>query len=272
MYFAPLVVSIWPRTDTCMRGTDTKDLMCASQSSQQKIRVVLAENNLIHAGLLANAIARDRCLEVVYSTCTSLALLSQVPLLQPDVLVLSASLDEQPEGGIEILRTLRNIDSGVKVVILLDRSVADQVVKAFRFGARAIFCRNSPVKQLSRCIRVVNQGQIWASNEELKFVFQALAGSPFSHATNSPSISLLPNRERDVVRCLAEGMSNREIAERLRISPNTVKNYLFKIFDRLGVSSRVELLFYLMSTEGGSGIFSLLGSEGNGIHTRAHRL
>lgn len=221
---------------------------------------MLAENNAIHAELLASAIARDRRLEVVYSTCSSTDLLANLSRLQPDILVLSASLDEHPERGLEVLGTLQNIEPGLKVVVLLDRSVSDKVVKAFQSGARAIFCRNSPVKQLSKCIRVVNDGQVWASNEEVGYVFQALAGRAFSRPLNPNGLTQLSNRERDVVRCLAQGMSNREIAQQLRISPYTVKNYMFKIFDRLGVSSRVELLFYVMSRAASSDISSLLRS------------
>ena len=114
------------------------------------------------------------------------------------------------------------------------------------------------MKQLAKCIRVVNDGQVWASNEELGYVFQALAGSPLSRPLNSSGLTQLSNRERDVVRCLAEGMSNREIAQKLRISPYTVKNYVFKIFDRLGVSNRVELLFYVMSRSASSAASPLL--------------
>ncbi len=238
--------------------------MCASQQSRQAIRVVLAENNSIHAELLASAIARDRRLNVIYSTCHSGELLSQVVQLQPDVVVLSAWLDENEDRGFEIAQDLRSLRPELKVVVLLDRSLPDKVVKAFRVGARGVFCRNSPVKQLSKCIRVVNEGQIWASNEELGFVFQALAGSPVPRALNSKGISQLSKRERDVVHCLAEGMTNREIAERLSISPYTVKNYMFKIFDRLGVSSRVELLFYVMSESTNANAPLLLASRLDG--------
>lgn len=243
------------------KGVLSGEFMCASLQSRQGIRVVLAENNSIHAELLASAIARDRRLNVVHSTCHSEDLLSQVPQLQPDVVVLSACLDENYERGFEVIEQLHSIHPELKMVVLLDRSDPEKVVKAFRTGARGVFCRNLPVKRLSKCIRVVHEGQIWASNEELGFVFQALAESPVPRPLNSKGFSQLSKRERDVVYCLAEGMSNREIAERLCISPYTVKNYMFKIFDRLGVSSRVELLFCVMSESANANIHALQASE-----------
>ena len=228
-------------------GNNTRDLMCESVSSRQEIRVVLAEDNSIYAELLASAIARDRRLNVVYSTSDVSEIARQVTRFQPDVVVLSASLEGNPEGGFEVLEKLKGVAPQSKLIVLLERSVPDQVVQAFRMGARGVFSRTSPVKELSKCIRVVHAGQIWANSEELGFVVRALASASVPQNLITKGIEQLSNRERDVVRCLAEGMSNREIAEKLSISPYTVKNYMFKIFERLGVSSRVELLFYVMS-------------------------
>jgi DNA-binding CsgD family transcriptional regulator len=100
---------------------------------------------------------------------------------------------------------------------------------------------------LCRCIAAVADGQIWANSEELGFILAALAVSPSFQLARSSGLALLSKRELDVVRCLVEGQTNRQIAARLRISPHTVKNYMFKIFEKLGVSNRVELAFYVLS-------------------------
>ena len=109
-----------------------------------------------------------------------------------------------------------------------------------------MFCRNHAVKTLCKCIAAVNEGQIWADSSELLYLLDALSGAP-SYAGGLERLNALSYRERDVVRCLAEGLSNREIATRLNISQHTVKNYMFRIFERVGVSSRLELLFFVMS-------------------------
>ena len=107
--------------------------------------------------------------------------------------------------------------------------------------------RNAPLKTLGKCISCVFEGQVWATAEELGFVLEALAATPSIRPAGSVGLSQLSAREIEVVNCLAEGLSNREIAQRLKLSRHTIKNYMFRIFDKVGVSSRVELLFCALS-------------------------
>jgi DNA-binding NarL/FixJ family response regulator len=146
-----------------------------------------------------------------------------------------------------VLRKLRNTRPDLKAIVLLDSSKRENVLQAFQAGARGLFCRSQPVKMLCKCISVVSDGQVWANTEELGFLLEALAAAPSLPAGNSERLRTLSERERDVVACLAEGLSNRDIAMRLTISQHTVKNYMFRIFEKLGVSSRLELLFLVLS-------------------------
>jgi len=137
------------------------------------------------------------------------------------------------------LKTLR---SEMRAVVLLDSSKREVVIEAFRAGARGLFTRHESLETLSKCVRRVYEGQIWANTEQVGFAIEALAGSPTIRAVGAHGMELLSRRELEVVRCLAEGLSNREIAKRLGLSQHTIKNYLFRVFDKLGVSSRLELL------------------------------
>src|SRR5439155_4246730 len=103
------------------------------------------------------------------------------------------------------------------------------------------------LKLLGKCILCVHQGQVWASSDELLYLLAAVAQPVPMRFTSVTGNSLLSARELDVVRCVAEGLSNREIASRLTLREHTVKNYLFRIFDKLGVSSRVEVVLYALS-------------------------
>jgi DNA-binding NarL/FixJ family response regulator len=121
------------------------------------------------------------------------------------------------------------------------------VVEAFRTGARGVFCRSESLTSLARCIQCVSEGQIWANSKELRYLLEALGEALPLRVVDTRGAALLSRREIEVVRCVAEGLSNREIAQRLGLTEHTVKNYLFRIFDKLGVSKRVEVVLYAYS-------------------------
>ena len=209
---------------------------------EQTIRVLVVDNTRIHAQLLADALKRDSSLEVVGAVSHSGDLVDLVHSQKIDVAVIGCNLDEQPLHGIEVLRQLKSTWGGIRAIILLDSSKRDVVIEAFRAGARGLFTRHESLEMLSKCVRRVHEGQIWANTEQMGFAIEALAAAPTVRAVGANGIDLLSKRELEVVRCLAEGMTNREIATRLGLSQHTIKNYLFRVFDKLGVSSRLELL------------------------------
>lgn len=131
--------------------------------------------------------------------------------------------------------------------MLLDSSKHEMILEAFRAGARGVFCKQESAEILSKCVRRVHEGQIWANSEQMAALVQALASSHHVRAVDARGTNLLSKREMEIVRMVAEGMTNREIAGRLGLSPHTVKNCLFRVFDKLGASSRVELLFMTLS-------------------------
>jgi two-component system, NarL family, nitrate/nitrite response regulator NarL len=228
------------------------------------IRVLVADSSRIHTHLLADALQRDPLLEAIPFDSDSGSLVAAVMGLHVDVLVISATLDEQPSRGFEVLRDLRAVSPAIRAVALLDSLREEAVLDAFRAGARGIFGKSQPADVLSKCVRCVYQGQIWANSRELAVAVEALASAPSVRAVNAVGMSVLSKRELQVVRCLAEGLTNREIAERLELSQHTIKNYLFRVFDKLGVSSRVELLFMTLSQSGTSQLPVQDGPDGSG--------
>ena len=223
-----------------------------SNAGNSKTRVVVADSSRIHTNLLAEALKRDAELEVISFDSESRHLLPAVIALDADVLVVNANLDEQPSRGFEVVAEMRAKGPNVRSVVLLDSLNDEMVLHAFRAGARGIFGKSQPVEALRKCILCVQQGQIWANTRELSLAVEALASAPTVRSVNARGLSLLSKREIQVVHCLAEGLSNREIAERLELSQHTVKNHLFRIFEKLGVSSRIELLHMTLSQAGPS--------------------
>ncbi len=213
------------------------------------INIAVADTTSIHTQLLADAMKGDRTLRVVASAPSSQKLLEAAGRVPIDVAVISLALDEQPGRGLDVLRQMHALHPDIKGVILLDSSRSQDILDCFRAGARGIFSKNDQLESLCKCIRCVYEGQIWARGVELNLVLEALAKSPVAHATNHKGIELLSSREREVIQYLASGMTNPEIAEALGLSRHTVKNYLFRIFDKVGVSSRTELIYHTMNHE-----------------------
>jgi len=221
--------------------------METQRTGKSQIRVLVADNTQIHTQLLADALKRESGLDVISADCDSTSLAATAASHRIDVLLLSSSLDEQPHRAFEVLRELRASHPQIRAVMLLDSSKREVILHAFRAGARGIFSRHESMESLCKCVRSVHEGQIWANSVQMSFAVEALASSPTVRAVDANGLDLLSKREMEVVRSLAEGLTNREIAERLGLSQHTIKNYLFRVFDKLGVSSRVELLFMTLN-------------------------
>jgi two-component system, NarL family, nitrate/nitrite response regulator NarL len=204
------------------------------------IRVVVADDTSIHTQLLAGALERDPGLKVVAAHSASLVETARIH--SADVGVVSSNLDEDPLRSFEVLRELRAAVPKIKAVVLLESSKREIILEAFQAGAKGVFSRDESLETLCQCVRQVHAGQIWANSQQMSFAVEALASTPVVRAVGANGLSLLSKRELEVVRLLAEGLTNREIAERMVLSQHTVKNYLFRVFDKLGVSSRMELL------------------------------
>jgi len=130
--------------------------------------------------------------------------------------------------------------------MLLKLASRDLVIDAFRAGAAGVFCRTEPVRALSKCIQVVHTGQIWANTDHLHFILEALISATPLRVIDSRGRYLLAPKENEVANLVAEGLTNRDVAKKLGVGEHTVSNYLFRIYEKLGISSRVELALYVV--------------------------
>lgn len=217
-----------------------------SQPLRRPTRLFVAESSPISSQLLAEALARDSGIDVLGFSSSPGEIARIVDASYIDVLLVSARLEEDANRGLSLLQQLRTERPALKAIVLLDSSKPEVVVEAFRSGAVGVFCRNTAIRILRKCIAAVHDGQIWANSEELGFVLSALARNPPFQLDRKRLIPLSA-REKEVVRCLIEGLTNREIGQTLALSQHTVKNYIFKIFDKLGVSNRVELVLQVLT-------------------------
>ena len=195
----------------------------------------------------------------------------EVAAFEPHVTLLSDDLEDGPQEGFKILRELKRSKATTAVVMLLKRSNPECVISAFRFGARGIVYRSHSFKSLPKCLQIVHEGQIWIGNEDLEHILDWLGrvnSVTIAAADGSP---LLTSREQDVVRLVTDGMKNREIAEALSLTEHSVRNYLYRIFEKLGVSSRAELMLYALSRRGVELNPGGLGSASGGVTPRSER-
>ena len=202
--------------------------------------------------LLAGALQRHNEFEV--NVCSDAGRLMQFLVEHVvDVAVISARVGDDPRAGFDRIRRVREISPSTHIIALLDSGRREVVVEAFRAGAHGIFCRTDSHKLLPRCIARVNEGQIWASSKQIQMALEALSEPVSVRVTNANGDGLLTKREQAVASLVASGLSNREIAKQLELSEHTIKNYLFRIFERLGISNRVELVLYSLTNNGHNG-------------------
>jgi DNA-binding NarL/FixJ family response regulator len=210
-------------------------------------RIIVAERSSMQCELLARALRAEHEFEIVGTASNSRDALCLLHQFEPGVAVVSADLHDGPGTGLEVIAQVRARNWRTRTVILLDRSERELVVEAFRRGARGVFLREQPYEMFPKCLRTVLQGQVWVNTTEMNYLLEALASRQTLHLVDGQGKSILTPRESEVAQLVAESLSNREIAVKLGLSEHTVKNYLFRIFDKTGVSSRVGLVLYTMS-------------------------
>jgi DNA-binding NarL/FixJ family response regulator len=202
------------------------------------VAVLLADPSVFAGELLGGALRRAG-FEVTGCVTTTEELLGKVCERVPDVALVSVNLRGTRLGGFEALRELTISHAQVRVIMLADETDRETVVSAFRGGAKGVFVRAGSLGSLFKCIRAVHGGQVWASSSDLQFILEALTlAAPLRVNRGERALT---KREEDIVALVAKGYTNQEIARKLYLSEHTVKNHLFRIFDKLNVSSRVEV-------------------------------
>ncbi len=220
-------------------------MVTAARIDGPSIAVIIADASRMHCQLMATALRRSRYrFDVVCSATESQEALQALKEKQPDVAVIASNLHDGPLAGFKVLRELQACRSMSKTIMLIDSCERDIVIKSFRGGAHGVISRDELFETFCECVRAVHQGQIWVRAEELHFLVDALVESASPQMLNTKGVALLTKQEQGVVRLVAKGMTNRDIARQLSLSENTVKNYMFRVFDKLGTSNRTELALY----------------------------
>lgn len=226
-----------------MQVADNNSMRHQVSQARACIRVLIADSTRMGSHLLAEALQRERHFKVIGCADTWDELIAALPAL-PDVIILALDF-QRPRGGLDIPARIAG-QACLAVLLLLDNGGDPAlVVQAFRAGARGVFSRAQSLPEMCKCLECLARGQVWATGEQLNYVLQGLQRSLVPPYLSG--MSLLSRREQEVVRYLCDGLTNRDIARALGLSEHTVKNHLLRIYAKLGVDKRVEVIFSLFS-------------------------
>ncbi|MHB8754319.1 MAG: LuxR C-terminal-related transcriptional regulator [Candidatus Acidiferrales bacterium] len=218
-----------------------------SQLHNSKVSILIADDSRMGCQLLEHALARSRFrFEVVGSAISRTEILASLRAKPVDVALINQNLHDGQSVGFELLNELRESFPQTRAVLLLKIASYELVVDAFRGGAKGVFCRTESFEALCKCIHSVHKGQVWANSHQLHYLLEALVQTKPLRVVDFSGRPLLTKREQEVAFLLADGLPNKQIAHKLKLSEHTVSNYLFRIYNKLGVSSRVELVLYLL--------------------------
>lgn len=169
----------------------------------------------------------------------------------PQVALIQDSGAQGTFAPVAILERIHELSPGTRSIVLSSGLSREEVIAYFHAQARGILpADQTDFATMCKCIHAVAEGQIWASNEQVEVLIESLAEARPLHVIDEKGAKVLSARETEVLALLAEGRSNRSMAEVLRLSEHTIKNHLFHIFDKLGVSSRTEAVLYAMRQSG----------------------
>jgi len=213
-----------------------------------KIRVAIADDHPIVRDGIRKLLSLEDDLEVVAEAGNGREILQIVQERQPDVLLLDLRMPDMD--GLAVMRTLQQLNLPTKVIILTASEDKNEFVNAMKLGCCGIVLKQTSPELIVKSIRKVHAGEIWLDSHTTAAVMRQFASpqpepvSPSGPSAKGRERSPLSAREREIVMLVAQGYKNKEMAEKMFISEQTVKNHLHNIFDKLGVSDRLELALY----------------------------
>jgi DNA-binding NarL/FixJ family response regulator len=215
----------------------------ARPKSRETIRVLVADDHTIFREGLCRLLEAEEDISVIGEARSGRECVELTTKLKPDVVLLDLKMPDQD--GLSVLTELGGPESNVRTIVLTASEDEQDYVETVKRGARGIVLKQAATERLLEGIRKVHRGEIWIDQRVAAEVMKAMTrpGPPLGVAGEK---ALLTPREAEIVALVTQGFRNKEIAEKLSISEQTVKNHLQNIYDKLGVSDRLELALYAL--------------------------
>jgi len=224
-------------------GTDKP----AMDKRSHPIRIVIADDHPIFRDGLRRLLESESDMKVVGEACDGREAVKLATEIKPDILLLDLAMPHHT--GLDALRDLNTSSAGAVRIILLTAAVEKkQMVEALQLGARGVVLKDSATQLLLKSIHAVMAGEYWVGRDSVSNLVQYLRNlmQSTNEETKQKKFGLTP-RELEIVSAVVAGYANREIAEYFKISEDTVKHHLSNIFDKLGVSTRLELALFAVN-------------------------
>jgi two-component system, NarL family, nitrate/nitrite response regulator NarL len=210
-------------------------------NSPEPIRLVIADDHPIFRDGLRRLLNAEPGFEVIGEAANGREAVSKAAMLRPDILLLDLAMPEA--GGMQALEDLLELRLPVRPVLLTAAIDSADTVKGLRLGARGVILKESATQLLFKCLHSVMNGEYWVGHERVQDIVAHLRQSEAERGRPTPA-GQLTKRELQIVAAIVEGASNKDVGQQFGLSQQTVKNHLSHIFDKLGVSNRLELALY----------------------------
>ncbi len=219
----------------------------ADSTPTTPIRVFIADAHPIVLQGLRSVLLEHSALQLVGEANDGPDTLERVVELEPDVVLLDPKLPNSD--GLHVLRGIQTRAPKSKVILFAAAEHKDEFVEAMKLGCSGILLKEAPTNLIEKSIQRVYAGEIWLDSTTTAAVIRQFASpsdfqTPHSNGKPSRERAQLSQREREIIILIAQGYKNKEIAEKMFITEQTVKNHLHNVFDKLGVSDRLELALY----------------------------
>jgi len=211
-------------------------------TSSQRIQILLADNHRIDREGLRRMLSGEPDLLVVGEASTVAETLKLVRQLRPHILLLDRSMPGAQ--GTAMLRDLSAIEGQIRTILITDGLDQADVVSALQLGARGVITKDSDSEILFRSIRRVNAGEYWISRASVADLVSAVRSMVVHARTGHSRKFKITPRQQEIISRVVAGNSNKQIAQQFSLSEETVKRHLTNIFDRVGVSNRLELALF----------------------------
>ncbi len=213
------------------------------EDTRQFIRVIVADTQAIFRAGLRKIFALEDDIRVVGQAETLAQSLSAAKKFSADILIFEAALSPSPvEAVVELLRQAPSL----RMVVVTPEPERELTLELFRRGAYGIVSREIDPEMFVDCLRKVAKGEPWLDNQGIRWVLDAFRNQSTKSSGGRSKVQLTP-KESLIVSCVTQGMKNREIAVRVGTTEQVVKNYLRKVYDKLGVADRLELALYCLN-------------------------